>query len=236
MVFIRPGNSALVHRFFLQALVWTVLLFPAVPRAQVNDFGLWTSVAVSHRITRNLSVTVEEQVRFDQNVSHVSQFFTDGGFEYAISKSFRAGVYYRFINSNRETYYSKRHRWYADLSYKVRLKPFQFTLRTRMQQQVEDLHSSDTGRIPSWYSRNKFSARLDLVKKYYPFVSAELYYRIASPGEERNIVDKVRYQAGINYEFNRIHSLEGYYMIQREYNVNNPVTDYIVGIGYLFAF
>ncbi|HYV53464.1 MAG TPA: DUF2490 domain-containing protein, partial [Chitinophagaceae bacterium] len=123
--------------------------------AQQNDFGAWGSIAVKHKFSQRLSATVEEQFRFNQNATEVAQYFTDAGIEYSLSKKFKVGLCYRFINNFQKTYFSKRHRFYVDLSYKTKISKVQFLLRTRMQEQQQDIYSSDYGHIPAWYSRNK---------------------------------------------------------------------------------
>lgn len=213
-----------------------VLFFISSSSAQQNDFGVWGSIAVTHKFSRKLSATIEEQFRFNQNASNLVQYFTDAGLEYSISKKFKVALCYRFINSDQYTYYSKRHRLYADLSYKTKSSRLQLLLRTRLQEQQQDIHSSEHGRIPAWYSRNKITAKIDLNKKYSPYVSAELFYMISAPNEDGGIIDKMRYAAGVEYEFNRVHAIDLYYLIQQDKNVNDPLTDFVVGLGYAFSF
>lgn len=215
-------------------ILFFVLVTPSA--AQQNDFGVWGSVAVKHKFSQRLSATVEEQFRFNQNGSALAQYFTDAGIEYSLSKKFKVALCYRFINSFQNTYYSKRHRVYADLSYKAKLPLMQLLLRTRLQEQQQDIHSSEHGRIPAWYSRNKITVKADLNKKYSPYLSAELFYMLSAPNHDGGKIDKMRYTAGVEYEFNRVHAIDLYYLIQQDKNVNDPLTDFVAGIGYVFSF
>ncbi|MEO8087070.1 MAG: DUF2490 domain-containing protein [Bacteroidota bacterium] len=217
-------------------LILLFLFFSSPSHAQQNDFGIWSSVAVSHKFTQKLSATLEEQFRFNQNAGSIAQYFTDAGVEYSLSKRFKVGVCYRFINSAQETYYSKRHRFYCDLSYKTKLSKVLLILRSRLQAQQQDIYSSDIGSISAWYSRNKITAKFDLDKKYTPYLATELFYMISTPDKGGGIIDKMRYTAGVSYEFNRVHAIDLYYILQQDRNVNDPVTDYVVGIGYIFTF
>ena len=212
------------------------LLLPYFSAAQQNDFGVWGSVALKHKFSRRLSATVEEQFRFNQNATAISQYFTDAGLEYSLSKKFRVAVCYRFINSFQNTYYSKRHRVYADLSFRTKYSTLQFIVRTRVQEQQQDIHSSDFGYIPEWYNRNKITVKLDWNKKYSPYLAAEMFYLISKPKSEAKFIDKMRYTAGIEYTFNRIHSLDIFYLIQQDKNVKDRVTDFVAGIGYVYTF
>jgi len=40
--------------------------------------------------------------------------------------------------------------------------------------------------------------------------------------------------AGIEYDFTKHHKIDAYYMIQKEVNVSDPRTDFIIGIGYFY--
>lgn len=235
--FIRKSNKVFARRKLSTAgFLIFVLSNISSAYAQQNDFGVWGSIAVTHKFSRRLSASVEEQFRFNQNASNLVQYFSDAGLEYSISKKFKVAICYRFINSYQYTYYSKRHRLYADLSYKTKISLLQLLLRTRLQEQQQDIFSSEHGRIPAWYSRNKITAKIDLNKKYAPYLSAELFYMLSAPNEDGGLIDKMRYAAGVQYEFNRVHAVDFYYMIQQDKNVNDPVTDFVVGLGYVFSF
>src|SRR5690242_7006029 len=97
---------------YITFAILVILFLPAA--AQQNDFGVWGSIAVKHKFSQKLSATVEEQLRMNQNATAVAQYFTDASLEYSLSKKFKVAVAYRFINNYKQTYYSKRHRVYAD--------------------------------------------------------------------------------------------------------------------------
>lgn len=216
-------------------LCLNLLLIPDSRAKGQDDAGFWASISVQHRITRELTVSVSEQLRLYQNMSDVEQFFTDAGLEYALSKSFRVSVNYRLASKNRLTYYGTRHRFYADLSYRKKIKPLSFVLRQRFQEQIEQMNSSENGRIPEWYSRSKVALRYDLDKKYRPYIATEFYFLLDDAKESHRQFDKVRYEAGIDYEFNRRHSLNVFYMIQKDL-IKKEVRDFIVGTGYTYSF
>jgi hypothetical protein len=217
-------------------LFFLSILFSTQVIAQSNDFGIWAGITINHKFTRRLSATLEEQIRLDQNATQINQYFTDASVEYSLSKKFKFALGYRFINNSRNTYYSKRHRVYADLSFKTKFSMLQFIIRTRLQEQQQDIHSSETGYIPTWYSRNKFTVKLDLTKKYTPYATAEMMYLLKAPDVTINYIEKWRYTAGVEYQFNRVHSLDIYYLIQRDRMINDPVTLYAFSIGYAFTF
>jgi len=203
--------------------------------AQNNDMQLWTTISLEKKITKTFSLNYAEEVRFNENISEVGQFFSDIGGTYKINKAWRISANYRFTNKRQlDDSYSKRHRYYVDLSYRKKFDKIVIMFRTRFQSQYSDIYSSYTGIIPDYYSRNKLTLKPDLDKKYSPYISAEMFYQLNNP--EGNNLDNMRYTGGIEYKFNKKASLDLFYMIQQEYNVAKPQRDFVVGIGYNINF
>lgn len=203
--------------------------------AQNNDMQLWTTISLEKKITKTFSLNYAEEVRFNENISEVGQFFSDIGGTYKINKAWRISANYRFTNKRQlDDSYSKRHRYYVDLSFRKKFDPVVLMFRTRFQSQYKDVFSSYTGKIPEHYSRNKLTLKFDLDKKYNPYLSAEMFYQLNNP--EGNKIDNMRYSVGLEYAFNKRTSLDFYYMIQQEYSVSNPERDFVIGAGYQYSF
>ncbi len=212
-----------------------LLLFVPLVNGQQNDAGFWASVTIKKQVTRKFGVNISEQIRLYQNVSEIEQIFTDLGAEYAFTSSFKAAFNYRMTKKNEQTYYSTRHRFYLDVSYRYKAKPFVFTVRERIQRQVEEVNSSETGKIPVWYLRSKLAVKLDLDKKYSPYVSAEVAYLIDNVDETDQVFDKARYEVGVDYEFDKRSSLNLFYLIQSDL-IENKTRDFVSGVGYTYSF
>lgn len=216
-------------------LAFLMLLFNVSVFSQNNDMQLWTNISLEKKLTKTFSFNFTEEVRFNENISEVGQFFSDIGGTYKISKAWRISANYRFTNKRQvDNSYSKRHRYYFDLSFKKKFNLIVFSFRTRFQSQYADIYSSNDGTVPSYYSRNKLSLKLDLNKKYSPYLSAEMFYQLNNP--DGNKIDNMRYSGGLEYEFNKRMGVDLYYMIQQEYNVKNPERDFVVGVGYKYSF
>jgi hypothetical protein len=203
--------------------------------SQVNDAGLWASLNAEKKITPRLSITLSEELRMNENVTEIGTYFTDAGVTYKIGKLFKVSVDYRFTQKRRlDDSYSKRHRLYLDLSARKKFKPVIITFRTRFQTQYADIYSSTDGKIPEYYSRNKLTFKFDPDKKFVPYVYSEIFTPLnKSTGL---CIDNARYCAGVEYEFNRMHKVDVFYLVQKEYNVNDPETDFVAGIGYYLTF
>jgi hypothetical protein len=222
------------HFIFLLCLMF--LLNTRTTFAQYNDAGTWISINAEKKITPVFSFTLSEEGRFNENFCELGTFFTDAGLSYKVNKLIKVSLNYRFTNKRKiDDSYSVRHRYYVDLSIRKKFKPIILSFRTRFQSQYTDMFSSSTGLMPSYYSRNKLTLKFDLDKNYTPYISAELFSPLNNP-DGGIFIDNTRYAVGIEYTFNRMHSLDIFYLIQRECNVNNPETDYIIGLGYYLNF
>jgi hypothetical protein len=197
-----------------------------------NDFGIWGSVAISHQLTRTLSISLLEELRMNRNASTIDSYFTDLGLEYQMN-SWRLGINYRHSTKNELEYYGVRNRFYFDVAFKHKFKKTTVTLRQRFQEQFTEYFTSEEGKIPEWYSRTKVQAKLDLNKKYSPYVSFEIYYLIDNIDEIDNLFDRVRCETGFTYEFNRKHQYNLFYLVQQDLTENS--FEFIVGIGYQFT-
>lgn len=200
-------------------------------KAQVNDAGLWLNVNVEKKITQKFSAQFTHSLRYYENISELSTSFSEIGLSYKIIKPLTVAGFYRFSNKKRvDDFYSTSHRYSFYLSYKLKVKQVKINFREQFQSRYKDIETSATGGIPKNHLRSKMALSYDLEKKYTPYVSAELFYEI---GE---YIDNVRYKAGVEYEWNKFNTVNLYYMIDKEMNVKNPWTNYVIGLGYNFTF
>lgn len=217
-------------------LIYFALIFAySGLRAQVNDAGLWASFSLEKKFTQTWSASFSQELRLNENLSEVGTVFSDAGVNYKFNKKLKLSFNYRYSNKrNLDDSYSQRHRFYLDLTMREKLKPFVFTGRIRFQQQYEDIFTSENGFVPQRYLRPKLTCKLDMDKSFAPFISAEYFSPMSC--ENSFYLDKSRYMAGVDYQINSTGTLELFYLIQRELNQNNPLTDYVVGLGYSLEF
>ena len=219
---------------FLHFIVFTFsLLLTSNAEGQTQDAGLWTSVNFEAKLVKSVSATVSEELRFNENITELGAALTDVGLNYKLNKHFQFSVNYRFTQRHRnDNYYSFRHRFYVDIKYSKKLKPLEFSIRTRLQDQVSDIGRASDGGVPEYYLRNKLSMKWDLNKPYTPYISFELFSSLNYP--RSYAFDGMRAAAGVEYAFSKHHKVDLYYMIQKELNVSQPETDFVVGLGYYY--
>ena len=203
--------------------------------AQVNDAGLWTSVTIEKKVFSKFSLALNQELRFNENISELGTAFTELGGNYRIRKFLSIGASYRFIQKRKvNDFYSMRHRYNIDLAIRHKIKNLSLALRERFQTQYADIYSREKGMLPEHYLRSKLTLKYDLDKKYAPFLSGEFFFQLSNV--EGNELDNVRYAAGFDYEFSKRSSVELFYVINKAFNVNEPVTDYVTGIGFNYSF
>lgn len=220
-------------RFLVLMLFAGCLLLASSVKGQFRDAGLWTSVNFEAKLMKSLSVSVSEELRFNENITELGAAFTDLGLTYKMNKHFQFSVNYRFIQKHRtDNYYSFRHRFYVDIKYSKKLKPFEFYFRTRLQDQVADVGRAADGGVPEYYLRNKLNLKWDTKKAITPYLSTEFFSLLNYP--RSYTFSGIRTAAGFEYDFTKHHKIDVYYMIQKELNVKNPETDFIIGLGYFY--
>lgn len=217
----------------------SVLLFTAgiifSTSAQYDDAGLWTTINAEKKLKNNFHIFLTEEFRLKENFSQINLFYTDIGVGYRPLNFLKVELAYRSAEKKLITgFYSIRHRLMLDITMKKKYGNFDLAYRHRLQTEVRNVNSSENGSVPEWYSRNKFTVRYDLQKKYTPYLSTELRYQI---DDLRNIESdqtwhRARYAFGFDYELDKKNKLGLYYLIQHEWNVSLPENLYIIGVEY----
>ncbi len=211
------------------------LLFSIQGYCQVNDAGLWMNVGLEKQLNKKISLLLSQELRMNENISEAGTVFTELGGQYKIIKNLSFSASYRFImKRNLDDSYSKRHRYMLDLAYKYKFHKFNFSVRERFQNQYSDIYSSSAGAVPATYLRNKLSLKYGIRKRIDAYLSGEFFYQLNNP--DGNELDNERFTAGMSYKLNRASDFDVFYMINKELNVKDPWTSYIIGIGYNYSF
>jgi hypothetical protein len=222
-----------LKKFLLLFIFSSGIIVPAA--AQYDDAGLWTTLNLEKKLNSRFHLFLTEEFRLRENFSQINLFYTDVGIGVKPAGFMKVELAYRSIEKKLITgFYSMRHRLMLDITLKKKFDKFEFVYRHRLQREVRNVNSSENGRVPEWYSRNKLTVKYDLEKKYTPYVSAEFRYQIDDPHniESDQTWHRARYAAGFDYELNKKNKLGFYYLVQHEWNVSIPENLYIVGVEY----
>lgn len=221
----------------------TVLIFVAVLSCSLinlhaqtfRDAGLWTTVSVEYEFKNNLTLVLDEEFRLKDNFSSVNLFYTNLGITYEPNRSIRFGLIYRNIQKFRlDGSVSFRNRLMFDVLLKKKYGEWAFSLRTRLQGEVQDYYTSEFGKMAEYYLRNKVEVKYD-INRWTPSVSVELRYQIyeRKTPETNGLYHRVRPTLGLDYKINKHNSCGVYYLIQNEWNVSERDELFIVGLQYV---
>lgn len=200
-----------------------------------SDAGLWTNLNFEKGLSSKFTFLAAEGLRFRENLSQLNLIYTDLGVEYKITKNLGTTLVYRASQKlEPEGFFSFRHRIQWDVTIKKKVRRLGFSYRHRLQANVRNVYSSETGYLPRWFSRNKFQVKYELNKYFVPYCSVELRQRLKFPqNPELNYTFyRNRYQAGVDYNLSSSGAIGLYYFLQDEFNIKYPNRLYIVGIEY----
>jgi Protein of unknown function (DUF2490) len=232
-----------------------LILSPLISFAQdstvVSDFEMWAGVSVKKSfLEKKLDLALTQEFRFDDNSTHLNQFFTELKAEYEFIDGLSFGLGYRFIRNNKNSGYTNEQRIIADLSYKHKLDRLSLSYRFRFQNHDEiGLSHSDGDDITKKY-RLRVKAEYNISNwKLDPYLSIEGFFAQEKMGinyvetitETRKVsgFEKIRFTFGTKYKINKLISIGAFYRIEQEIksypNVyNTPATYYIGGLNLSF--
>jgi long-subunit fatty acid transport protein len=209
----------------IKKIVVILILLPFISNAQVvSDAKQWTSISVSKKINK-FKFSLGEDIRFDENISHLDKFFTELGAQYKITKGFYVGLNYRYSRNNdyETSNYNMYHRIDFALTYKVKLDKFRFSFRTKFQTK-KDLPEENN---PT-FNRNKFTINYKLDNPITPFVSYEFYYQF----NDEKIINRSRISLGSKYAINDNNTIKLFYLYENRFNTRNLRHNHIWGVSY----
>ena len=218
-------------------IILLIFSFVAVSaNAQTTDNQLWTAFQVETDITKRLTVGLDVEVRFDQNISRLRSAFGQAEVSWKFNKYLSASIDYRYGGKENDklSEFSKGHR--ISLFVTGKYKFYDFTISNRAGYYNQYLVDAPEGSVnPEKYFRNKTQLRYNITKKISPFVYFEFFYRFSGKTQE---VDENRYAGGVEYDFNKKNSVKVLYMYLTEVNVKPKNKDdrNIISVGYTLKF
>ena len=125
----------------LAAILVIAINFPFVLKAQTAvaldpEFGGRVSLSLDKRIVKGLHISLEEEVRFDNNFGSLDRLQTTLALSYKVHPNIKLGVGYALINgygANSGLFKNPRHRFMADATGTLHFDNWNLSLRERFQ-------------------------------------------------------------------------------------------------------
>ena len=117
------------------------IVFPVFAMAQTDvplspEFGGRISAKLNKKIVNRLHVTLEEEIRFDNNFTRFDRFHTTLFVNYKLTESVKVGVGYALINgysASSGSFKNARHRLMVDAKYTLKYADWNFSIKERFQ-------------------------------------------------------------------------------------------------------
>lgn len=219
-------------------LLIPVLLLCRMGSAQTEDLGSWMTLSFNKGIVGGLQFNFDQELRLRNNLSDVNLIYSNIGLSYKFTKWFRVATVYRFIDKHKDDgTWGIRHRTYADFIFKFKPGKFSLGYRARLQSEWRGAgYSGEFGKVPEVYVRNLFKIGYKLNDHFSPYVGSEMRWQVQNPRiPYHEGFDRTRFMAGTDYNINDNQTLGLYFLLQKEWNVINPQTLYIIGVEYSFS-
>ena len=117
-------------------LVLPMMAFAQTDVALDPEFGGRLSLGADWKITKGLHLSLEEEVRFDNNFGSFDRLQTTIGMSYKVHPNIKLGLGYGLINgygANSESFKNPRHRFMADATGTLHLGKWNLSLKERFQ-------------------------------------------------------------------------------------------------------
>jgi len=204
----------------MKRLFLIFLLLPFCGFAQQSDAQFWTGTAIKARIIKNLSASYETQVRFDQNVSRLNQYYSELGAEYEVIDGLDLGLIYRYARKNSGDYYFNQNRFCLDASYGLDLfAGFSFKTRARYQHAFDRLKVINNvypDRKNVYRQSFKLSYKHDDFKLIQPYIGGEIFHAIQPTNENAGFLDTYRLKAGFVVDLPKRFEIKAFYTFEKE--------------------
>ena len=220
-------------RSSLAGLLLMISVFSFKLHAQHQDLQGWSSVEAEWEAGSDLDLSLEIQHRMKGNLRVYDRSMMTGKFGYDLPAGFKitGGLRYQIVKEG-DTYAS-RYRINGDLHYDYPLGPVELGIRSRLQYGIEDQLMDAVYYDNKLVNRNRLELKHHIFgTRFTPYGSAEIFQHLNRQGGA--LFYKMRYAAGIEVLISTTAEMEVFYMLEDEFNVNNPLLAYIVGIGLEF--
>jgi len=224
------------RKLLILGLVFCFLTNISLSNAQEKDFELWNEITLKKEFNKHLGIVGSMQLRLDQNASSIKSYFPEVGIFYNINKYIRFSFDYRFtVVAKPNGSYTHKNRCNFGLRLRKKLKPFVLKYKLQYQYGLDnylyrELLTTNEGNS---YLRNKVTAEYQLSKRWTPKVSGELFYHLENGKSQFDIY---RIVFGVDYDLNKHNQISCAYYIEKEFNVYQPQSVYILKLNYTYKF
>lgn len=205
-----------------------------------NDLEGWSALQIDIKVTKKLSFSVAEHLRYKKDISTLSNYFTQLETSYEIFQDFQIGAGVRFIKKNDDIGnrqgIESHFRYQLDALYQHEVKQLNLSYRLRYQNKNELGFSEEEGDIAKEQLRFMLAIGYKLKPIRVVFkLKGELFSTI-SDGAEPEKIDRNRFTLLASRKFKKIGKFSLFYRIQEDINtIEENVNKSIIGLKYSYS-
>lgn len=216
-------------------MLYSITSVAAQDTTVVRDLQLWSGAKIQKTFAKDWTLSLEEEIRFKQNISEINNFFTEFGLRYRINKNFALAAAYRYTrDKKRDDSYETLSRYNLDLRYKGKIKFLSIYYRLRYQKEVEGFNLLDMDALYIKHVRNRITIRYNDFNTLEPYVSAEIFQAFTPYQSPR--FDYYRIVGGIRYEPGNFGEFKVAWGFNRELSSSQPAMVYMFTVNYTYKF
>lgn len=171
-------------------LAAVLALLPVGAAAQTEEsldpeVGGRVSVTLDKKIVKGLHVSIEEELRFDNNFGAFDRFHTTLGASYKVLPYLKVGLGYSLINgysSSNSAFKTPRHRAFVDVTGSYRFGDWTVSLRERVQMTHRtDSFNEYQNPANAWALKSRVKVTYKGLRRWEPYASFELRNTLNAP-------------------------------------------------------
>lgn len=198
--------------------------------AQNNDFGTWSGLTIAKNLPAKFDLGINFQLRLNENSTQVKTYFYDINLSRKLNDNFKGFISYRMGGKRQlDGFYLASQRFSFGLSAKIKKEELKFGYRIKLQNSNNNFIASDSHADIGFVVRNKISVKRKIIKKTSMWASYELF---TGAFESQLVITDWRWKIGVDRKIKKRQYLSLGFQIQRELINSNPLTDYILFVGY----
>ncbi len=210
-----------------QALIIVAgLSMPGVIVDAAAESQVWTEVGVRHDLSKRLTLTFDQHLRFDADVSRVGSFMPEPGLAYRVQPWLRAGVGYRLeYERDNGGDLVARHRLFGW----GRVRRDVSDLRLEYRLQLQEQRRADANPVYRHTVRNRGEVSFRGLRPVVPAASVELHHVLGEDGNTAHL-GKMWLTVGLEYGRGDL-AFDAFYRAEVAQHDPGDPTVHILGVG-----
>ena len=200
---------------------------------RTTDFGGIVSSEFSIGLTDRFDLSVEEELRFDNNFAQFDRWLNSLGVDYTFPRNrLKLGLNADYIRRHNDVgYFENRWRVGAQLTYSESLYHFKFSGRSKLLATFFDERTGEHRVNPRLYWRNRLQISYQQPNSRFKYaLSVELFWLLNDP--KHSIIDNLRTVASVECRLTRRHYLAAFARMDNDLQVKEPVDRFYFGLSF----